>query len=37
MQVATPFEMWADKWVFEMSAEEEAKLREEYERIQDDN
>jgi len=37
MQIATPFEIWADKWVFEMSAEEEAKLREEYERIQDEN
>lgn len=34
---ATDFETWADRWVFEMSAEEEAKLREEYERIQNDN
>ena len=30
MQIATDFELWADKWLFEMSANEEKDLREEY-------
>lgn len=37
MTVATPFEIWAGKWLFEMSAVEEAELRKEYEGIQNDN
>ena len=37
MPIATPFETWAGKWLFEMSAVEEAELRKEYEEIQNEN
>ena len=31
--MVTEFELWADKWLFEMSAVEEAELRRRYELI----